>query len=407
MDNTAEILKGGAEILEVTNDSLADQKPYDYAGKKVLFWRGGTGLGDMVQCTPLFSRLKKAGVAQLDAFVWPTTKAVIENNPHVDNIYMFPEKLTPGNDTSAEEKNELFAKFQAEQAEKYDVILSMSWTVEGSFLFKTTFHGKYAHYKTLKKAQDNGRGVNWFEHMAKIARLPAVPGDRYLPEFYFSDQEEADYKAFMKQKGHMRYVLWNPTGSSNNKVFRGIFPIIQHCADRWKNTIHVVVGRYSTEIQHERILTVQEKWPLRRIFNFMRGFDLAVGCESVVMNASGAYNIPKIIYYTHCWPESIGKNFTNHQSVVPQFNEEEEKQGLACYPCYWIPVDYKGIFDDYRTHYNALCAYRHCMEFHPQDMYRPIGYRCVNRLDPNDMMQKIASVLDRAKIGKKKKGKRK
>jgi ADP-heptose:LPS heptosyltransferase len=113
--------------------------------------------------------------------------------------------------------------------------------------------------------------------------------------------------------------------------------------------------------------------------------DLVVGVESFVLNAAGAFDVPKIGIYTHGWPESIGKHFVNHDYVTPK--------NLQCSPCYMIPVDYSGVWDNPIVRLHSRRLHNYCTAKNDADPYQPAGYKCVNQVDMKELQHKVIRVI--------------
>ena len=371
-----------------------EQEAVDFRDKSVVLWRGGAALGDMVQCTPLFSRIKKAGAKSLAVYCWPNNRSILENNPYIDEMILWDKDLDEG---APEDKRVAADKAWQEKVSKYDLQVNLAWTVEGTYLSKSDFAGKNGEFMGLQLRQGRAKGLCWFEEMARAARLDIAPGDKLLPELYFTQEEDEELEKFIsKKRKSERWILWQPVGSALNKVFFQAIPFIKGIADKFINSKHFIAGNFSVVLDHDRMIPIADKWPFRKLLNLMRGMDGFMGCESALANASGAEcysSIPKLIYYTHGWPESISKNFTNCDYVTPRFTQKEKEDGIACYPCHLIPINYAHTWEGYKSRFNAIITHAHCMEYEKQDPFKPLAYRCVTHLPLQDMAQKVVKML--------------
>lgn len=356
----------------------------DFNGKRVAFIRGGYGLGDMIQCTPVLSRLKKAGAQSITAWCWPQTEPILRHNPHLDGIRYFDQRINDPN-IPEPERNIIEEQFKAEIKENFDTLLYLGFTVEGTYVFKSTFDGPFGSCGLIEARRKKAEGVNLYEEMLRRSGLHIAQGDRCLPEFYFSAEEEEDFAQFAAQKKkNQKWILWNPAGSTQNKLlpYSGMF--IKSVLKRYPNSRHFLVGSLNTDIADPRVDVIGLQWPVRKTISYLRAMDLVVAPDSFVLNAAGAFKTPKVTWLTHTGPEHIIGHFHNCQYVQAR---------TQCSPCYLIPVNYAAVWESTQARRMARAIYKHCMQYSPEDMYRPLGFRCVFSLDVDDFMKKILNAL--------------
>lgn len=364
--------------------------PCDYRGKRIALIRGGHGIGDMLQCTPVVRRLKEAGAAHVTVWCHPSTEPIMRHNPFVDAISYFDPAIDDQKLTVAERV--AAAKAQDEKlAAEGDHIISLALTVESEFVFKTAIYdavGKPEGFTLplLSERREKAKDINLYEEMIKAAGLELQHGDRCLPELYFDEEEEVAFAAFaVKKKKMQRWVLWNPTGSSLNKNLPWTARLIKAALERYPDSHHFMVGSISCEIKDPRVSVIGMAWPLRVLFSFMRAMDLVVAPDSAVLNAAGCFSkVRKLGYFTHSYPGHILKHFDRADAVQSKCD---------CSPCLLLPVDYSDQWDHPAFRQNARVFYKHCVQMSPHDMYQPVGYKCTMGFDESEFIHKVLKAL--------------
>lgn len=373
------------KILDLLTPGPLD--PSFFTGKRIAFVRGGFGLGDMIQCTPVLSRLKKAGAKSITAWCWPQTEPILRHNPNIDAVRYFDPRVS-NPDLPAAERKQIEDAFRAEIETDFDHLLYLGFSVEGNLVFKSTLDGPFDNCGLIEGRRKKADGINLYEEMLRRSGLPPEPGDRCLPEFYFSVDEEGEFAEFAKQKKkNQKWILWNPAGSTQNKLlpYSGMF--IRAVLKKYPNSRHFLVGSLNTDIADPRVEVIGLQWPVRRILSFLRAMDLVVAPDSFILNAAGAWKGQKMTWLTHTGPEHIIKNFYNCQYVQAR---------TKCSPCYLIPVNYAAVWDSIPARRMARAIYKNCVQYSPEDPYRPLGFRCVFSLDIDDFMKKIFHGLKQA-----------
>jgi len=357
----------------------------DFTGESIALIRGGHGIGDMLQCTPVVRRLKEAGCRHITVVCYPSTEPVMRHNPYVDLI----EYFDPAIDNKALPIAERLAAARRQEehlARDFDLVINLAQTVEGDFVYKTAVYpnadGSPVAVPALAARREKAKDVNLFEQMIIKAGLPLAPGDRCLPELYFSTGEDEDFAAFIAQKKKAtRWVLWNPTGSSAQKTLHGCVGLIRAALEKYPDSHHFMVGSLQSNVRDPRVSVVGMGWDMRTLFSRLRAMDLVVAPDSALLNAAGAFQqVAKLGYFTHSYPGHILKHFDRADSV---------QATCSCSPCLLLPVDYSQQWDHPAFRQNARLFYKHCMAYSQHDMYQPVGYTCTLSFNEEEFTKKV------------------
>ncbi|MDC9615761.1 glycosyltransferase family 9 protein [Xenorhabdus khoisanae] len=90
--------------------------------KKVLFLRDDDKIGDMIVSTPAFKALSERGV-ELHVLSGHSNYCVIENNPHIDKVYFYPDKT-----------KEIIRLGLTLRNESYDLVIDMGDQIPAIYL---------------------------------------------------------------------------------------------------------------------------------------------------------------------------------------------------------------------------------------------------------------------------------
>jgi ADP-heptose:LPS heptosyltransferase len=350
--------------------------------KKALIWRGGLAIGDALFTTPVARLLSD----QYDVHVATRGKTdeIWTGNPYVKGQEHFSEMNTP------EEVDSWLDKTFA----GYDKIIRLAFTVEKKFLHRTD--GIFGDIPDMEARRKAAQGRNYYDSNLQAAGLePQV----VLPELYATPKEEENLERIREEKKRqgMRLVLWNIMGSTSNKVLAPAFEWIKAVHEADKEVQHFIVGANpilspSMPENNPKIIDKSGAWTLRLAL-FMTGIaDLVIGPESAIVNAAGCWDTPKIIFYSHSDPDNLGRYYLNHYPIRPKCD---------CHPCYLIPINFRKQWEKQKR-FMCRTMEAACIERSPDHHARILGYRCVETLDREEIIETAVSILRKGETSAKK-----
>ncbi|OPX19125.1 MAG: hypothetical protein BZ151_10875 [Desulfobacca sp. 4484_104] len=348
--------------------------------KQALIVRGGRGIGDLLFTTPIPRLLQGEGY-EVDVAAWPQNKAVYKHNPYVREIIDYPEPEEPL----------AWEEWITGLEQKYDLVINLAFTVEKKYLHKTD--GQFGEIPTIEERRQKAAGINYYDDTVQAAGFKLEAGEKFGPEIYLSDQELEVLAKFQEEKQTRddKVVLWHLNGSTRNKqIVRG-FRYLKEVLNQVPNSRHYICSGFyyqsSAMPVDERVLAVGGKWNLRTTLMMTKVADLVVGPESALVNAAGAWETPKMVFYSHSAPENLGGHWKNHYPICPVCD---------CHPCYLIPMDFRKIWEPERRAL-ARAFEKECRHPHPVDPYRAQGFHCTCTLPEEKIVETAVKILTKKK----------
>ena len=170
--------------------------------------------------------------------------------------------------------------------------------------------------------------------------------------------------------------MWALAGSSNHKLYRYFEPLTRDFLERHPDASMYTNGDYSTKVltyEHPQVTNLMMMGTERdQVMSFRDAMllakycDLVIGPETGIINAVGAWKVPKICLLTH----SNAENFTKYF-----FNAYPIQAPVWCSPCHLL-FKYKNIWQ------------RHCQV---DDAYGIMTPKCTEHGagDILDIMEKV------------------
>lgn len=349
--------------------------------KKAILFRPGHAIGDAVFTTPVPRLLKDAGYDVVDIACQQHNFEVFKGNPYIDEMIPVPKV-----EDATKEWND---KFQ-ERLKTYDKVFAASGHVEMGLLQRTD--ADWGAIPSGKERQEKAKGVSYQDHIFKEMGIEATG---QLPEFYFDDTEKAQIAAMKAEldKDKMKLVLWNWTGSSKSKnlVFGPMY--LQKVLDRHQHSMHYVFTQDPNMAQQipegTRAFNAWGASTIRNTIQMCSIASLVIGPESFLVNAAAAFDVPKMIFFSHSAPENLAKYYTNCMAVLPL-------PSVQCHPCYLIHVDFRTVFHPEKRAI-AREYERNCETVTTRNPYRMMGYKCCFFL-PHDQI--VSNILQTLKKGR-------
>ena len=309
---------------------------------------------------------------EVDVAVWPLNEAVYAFNPYVKNLVYYPEA-------------DDYLPWKEELEKKYHRIVYLGDTLEVKYLHRTdNFLGPIP---SLEERRAAAAGQNYINETVRTAGFDVKPGQFFLPELYTSPEEEKildRYRQELTTDGR-KIVFWNISGSTKNKTIVRGFKYIEQVLAQVPDSIHWIVDGFASEYANmpKDPRVKHASWDLRTSLLLTQLADVVIGPESALVNAAGAYDTPKVIFYSHSAPENLGAGYKNHYPICPN---------CYCHPCYLLTLNWQDVWDK-----SARAAARHqdiqCRFMSETDPYRAVGYRCTCTLPEQEIIDTIVKIL--------------
>src|SRR5262249_12712882 len=84
------------------------------------------------------------------------------------------------------------------------------------------------------------------------------------------------------------------------------------------------------EFEHPQLSCKAGEWSIRQSLIATKMVDLVVGPETMITNASGCFDTPKIVLLSHSSKENLTKYWKNDYSLEP------DVENAPCYPCHQL-----------------------------------------------------------------------
>lgn len=348
--------------------------------KRALIIRPGHAMGDAIFVTPLPRILAEQGYV-VDIACQKHNFELFYFNPYVNLTIPVPKV----EDMTAEWKTQFDSN-----ADEYDLVLKTSGHVEMGLLHRTD--ADWGTIPSGKERREKAKGVNYQDYIYEQIGLDCRG---LLPEFYFSSEEKEQMQSMKDQLAtdKLKLVLWSWEGSSKCKqlVFGPAY--LREVLNKHQNSIHYVFAHdQDMQLQipeHPRALNA---WGASTIRNTVLMSSLAamvIGPESFLVNAAAAFDVPKMIFFSHSAPENLAKYYKNCTAVVPL-------PEVDCHPCYLIHADFRTLFHPEKRaiarEYERGCQVR--VDKFP---YRLAGYKCCYHLPHDKIVKTILTTLKRSK----------
>jgi ADP-heptose:LPS heptosyltransferase len=281
--------------------------------KRVCVVRYGA-LGDGIIITPLLRHLAEEGyevTLNLSTYALP----IFENNPHIHNLIVQERDAIP---------NWELDQYWKVWEPAYDKYINLCESLEGDLL---KVEGRKEFF-TTKVWRNKVCAANYYDHALARAGYPTIQGK--VGELYFTRAEERRAKEFFEPLKGKFVVLWALNGSSHHKIY----PMMEATLMEWFKTnpqvMVITVGDQMArilEFDHPQLIPQCGQWSIRESLIATKYVDLVVGPETMVTNASGCFDTPKIILLSHSSRENLTKYFRNDYSLEP------DEVMAPCYPC--------------------------------------------------------------------------
>jgi len=337
---------------------------------KYLLLRGGKGIGDLLFTTPIPRLLTEEGHT-VDVAIYPQNEAVYRHNPYIDKLILYPD-------------DEGYLDWKEQVEKDYKQIIYLGMTLEKKYLHRTD--GFFGPIPSLEERRAAAAGQNYIDETIRAAGF-SVNGKHYRPELYQSEKETAILERYRRELSAdgRKIIFWNILGSTKNKTIVRGFKYIEQVLARVPDSIHWILTGYQINAanmpQDSRVK--QANWDLRTSMLLTQLADVVIGPESALVNAAGAYDTPKVIFYSHSAPENLGVNYLNHYPICPSCD---------CHPCYLLTLNWFDVWNSVARklarNQDLACRFKQT-----GDPYRSLGYHCTCTLPEQEIIDTIVKIL--------------
>lgn len=322
-------------------------------------------IGDAIQTTSIFRALAER--YHLTVNTTPLGEEVMRGNPHVaewlvQDVDQVPNHLLPG--------------YWERLAERYDVIINLSGSIEDGLLPHPERSVSY-NWPDEARRRVFGR-VNYLERLHDIACVPHEFDQRFYPG---DDLVEAQ-RELRQIRGPQRrpVVLWALSGSGVHKswpyVHQAVYGLMTYTdaavvfvGDSGCTDLEDMVGQHLIEMAGEDPAALDDQprealqvamdrlhpgrihfrsgaWALRHSLTMATLADVVIGPETGIVNASGMEDNATIVFLSHSSAENLVKHWRNVTALIG---------ATPCYPCHRLHFGWSSCNRDEATG-AAACA---------------------------------------------------
>lgn len=354
------------------------------AGQNVLPWQRHPGgkkralvirygaYGDHIMTASVLPGLRAQGYH----VTYQTTERgaeTIRHDPHIDEVMIQDSDQVP---------NAELGPYWKQLAERYDRIINLSESVEGTVL---QMPGRAGHkFPDLARRKLFGT-VNYLELAHDIA---GVPHD-FAPRFWPTAAED---EAARQRAGNRRNVLIALAGSALHKQYPHLHIVVAWLLEQTDAMIWTSGGPKERELeaavaemllrhrgipeaglagldidamlplvgQHygDRFRPTAGTWSMRETMAFARCCDVVVGPETGVLNAVCIEPVAKVVLLSHSSPENLTKHWTRTWALIPS---------VPCWPCLRMHYTWEFCPQDKATAAAACAA-----SIRPEAVFRAV-----------------------------------
>ena len=273
------------------------------------------GVGDALNSTPTLKNIKtRLPTARIDALVSTSAKGIIENNPHVSNIFTV-SRLPKRAEIKQTAKNLKSFKYDLivnlasrNSTEKLVGLLTSKWKININYFNRERFTDVMLGFKNNESSFIQFE----FDFLKKIGFEPK----KYYPEIFLTNGEIEDARCFLRDAGFNvkeKLVVFHPFASDPLREWgaKQFIDLAKRLNEVSKCTV-VFVGT-KNEIDTIRT-TVSSQIPrgvlyngsVRETLGIINAANLLIGGDSVYAHASAALNIPTIVNQGPLWKPFLG-----------------------------------------------------------------------------------------------------
>jgi ADP-heptose:LPS heptosyltransferase len=268
-------------------------------------------IGDVLVSTIICNNLRLAYPdAQIDYLVYPFTKPVVENNPSIDTIILFDDKIR--------NSKIVFFKFLLQiKKEDYDIVIDAYGKLESNLITlfsyakkRISVYKKYTHFiysdtiKELKKPKTNA-GLAIENRLLLIAGLNKGIALDNKPKIFLTSIEVENGKQILEKNGvdfSKKIYMIGVLGSGTNKTYPFVYmaKILNEIVSKTDATL--LFNYMPSQINEAQAIfnlclpKTQKNIKIDIIPGSIREFlSITYHCDALIGNEGGAVNMSKAI----------------------------------------------------------------------------------------------------------------
>lgn len=259
--------------------------------KKILLLRDDDKIGDMVVSTSLLRELSKKGYT-VDVLATPNNVAIIENNPHINNIY-----LTSAVDT-----------LQKLGAERYDLIIDMGDKISPTSLrYLREVNGrnvigfnKESYNIYNKSISYKGYNSHITERYSLLMKTLELQSFSTHYELFYPEEFKAEVTEFLNGLGFQRVILINPFAADSRREmsFEQLIPLLTSLRTLYPQTAIVLLDHLNKiDFSLPAGVFINPFQNILAAIALIANVDLIISPDTSIVHIAAAYDKPLVSLY--------------------------------------------------------------------------------------------------------------
>lgn len=275
-------------------------------------------IGDAVWTLPIIRELYHDGY-KINVHCKKVATPVYKNNPFVDKLYTYPNKLGT--------KVDILVPVGSK-------VIDLENTIEGKILSNKPIYGCVEHPERYtfgcmlcaSAKQRRKSTINYVEEQLRLAGLedrnPSTLGTITIP-----DEDIEAVRTITADWKDKFVILWS-LATTAHKQYSGWFKLMQEFCQQHPNVLVYTMGAPECKVYEREAPQIRAgHWPLDKSITLISLANLIIGGETGPMNIASCFNIKKILFLSHSSKDNLAKHWTNTVTVQPH---------SECHPCYQL-----------------------------------------------------------------------
>jgi len=275
--------------------------------------------GDALITTPLIHYLKEQG-NEVYYLMSERAEQMLRYNSNIDKAIIHPE-----NSVENDNLGEYFEQVRVDN--DCDKLINLCESIE----VRLAVLSDYPQWNWTKEERKAYCNRNYYEYTFEHAGFGQIERVSYLPEMFFTKEEEDYILQFRKRFLGQKIVMWGLSGSGRQKTYPYVPYIVGDLVRDFKDVVVILVGGEGCKIlecgfpNHKRILKMSGEFNMRQSALMAKYASLVISPDTGFLHCAGCWDTPKIGLLTHSTIENITKHFKNDYSI---------ESTSVCAPCF-------------------------------------------------------------------------
>lgn len=281
--------------------------------------------GDAIAMSFLPRLLHDQGYTQIDFDINFKAMQVLANNPYVTNFSIY----NPTKETTQEELQKHWESI-AERAKGYDKFINLLASLEHGCIAMETD-------KIYDESDEERRrilgNINFYDQICAWAGYQELCG-QYMPELYFTNNEELLTLRYLEQFKGKFTVLVNLAGTSKHKKFIQAEEVCRKIVEKYDNAQIILTGDNEDLVfDGDRITSIVGRKPFMQAVLIAKYVNCVICMESGLGMGANVWGTPCIFLLTASSPLNVTKYAVNDLCI---------QSPAKCSPCHKGPYEYRG-----------------------------------------------------------------